>query len=270
MVVDRFPVEDAPNTARMARLLGGGLHSLQQLHDQGAHCGDIGPFLLEQPQGANVVWVDAFGTDARASTDIQMLAEIIADLDPDGLDPVGDLAREWAQEPPPTAEDGVKILVRTLASHLLSARHQLAVSGRRAHQQDRATRLAGMVRRLTASMSPPAGRFCLKATSDGVQVIAESNGDTVRGGAAAGEAVRFLPVVYSPDQGLDAQAARFLLRAWATKDSGDALAREVAQATLGSEDAHALQLMRWLSCMARLRSARLLLEAAHRPSKAVG
>ena len=147
---------------------------------------------------------------------------------------MGVLAQEWSEDPPPTAADGVEFLIRALGSHLLQARHQLAVAGRMANQQDRATRLAGLVRRLAGSVKPPEGRFCLKATQDGVQVIAESDGVTVRGGAAAGEAGRFLPVVYTPDQGLDAQAARFLMRAWATRGSGDPLAREVAQATLGA------------------------------------
>ena len=75
-------------------------------------------------------------------------------------------------------------------------------------------------------------------------------------------------MVYTPDQGLDAQAARFLMRAWATREVGDPLAREVTQATLQAEDSGAEQLMRWLSCMARLPSARLLLEAAHRTVRA--
>ncbi len=271
LVADRFPVEDAPVTSRMARLLGGGLLSLQQLHDQGASQGSVlAPFLLEQPSGAAVVWMDVFDQSGSPQTDISALAQIVSDLDPQGLDPIGNLAHEWTQDPPPTAADGVEILIRTLGTHLLAARHQLAVAGRKAHQQDRATRLAGMVRRLTACMKPPTGRFCLKATQDGVQVRAESDGTTVRGGAAAGEAGRFLPVVYTPDQGLDAQAARFLMRAWATRKSGDPLAQEVVQATLGSEDDQAQGLMRWMSCMARLRSALMLLEAAHRTDRIAG
>ncbi len=269
LVVDRFPIEDAPITGRMARLLGGGLESLQQLHTQGVcHRGPLAPFLLEQPSGAAVAWMDVFGADGSAQEDISALARVVADLDPTGLDPVGRLAHEWSDDPPPTAADGVEILVRILSSHLLAARHQLAVAGRKAHKQDRATRLAGTVRRLATTLAPPTGHFCLKASRDGVQVLAHSDGSTVRGGAAAGEAGRFLPVVYTPDQGLDAQAARFLMRAWATREIGDPLAREVAQATLQAEDSGAKQLMRWLSCMARLRSARLLLEAAHRTIRA--
>ena len=267
MVIDRFPVEDAPVTARMARLLGGGLESLAQLHTQQAsHGGAIAPFLLEQPGGAALIWMDLFDADADTSHDISALCKLIADLDPHGGDPVGDLAREWSTTPPPTAADGVQILIRHLGTQLLAARHQLAVTGRKVHQQDRATRLASLVRRLSNSMPPPTGRFCLKASSDGVQVLVECDGTTVRGGAAAAESGRFLPVVYTPDQGLDAQAARFLLRAWATRESGDSLARDVVQATLEADDAQAARLIRWLSCMARLRSARLLLDAAQRAS----
>jgi len=265
LVVDRFPVEDAPITGRMAWLLGGGLQSLAGLHEQGLTQGaHIAPFLLERPGGTTLVWMDLFDSAGTPQADIAALSQLIADLDPDGIDPVGRLAREWAEAPPPTAADAVRILVRQLGTELLTARHRLAIAGRKMHQQDRATRLAGMVRRLGSSLAPPVGHFCLKSTSDGIQVLAESDGETVRGGAAAGDAGRFLPVVYSPDQGLDAQAARFLLRGWATRDSGDALAREVAQATLEASDGQAARLMRWLSCMARLRSARLLLELAHR------
>jgi len=251
----------------MARLLGGGLSALARLHEQSVtQGGAVAPFLLEQPTGATVVWMDPFCAESDASADIKALCELVSDLDPEGLDPIGNLAQEWSNAPPPTAADGVKILVRHLGTELLAARHQLAVAGRKVHQHDRATRLASAVRRLSAALPPPTGHFCLKASSDGVQVLAQSDGTVVRGGAAANESGRFLPVVYTPDQGLDAQAARFLLRAWATRDSGAPLAREVAQATLQAEDEQAARLIRWLSCMARLRSARLLLDAAHRVS----
>jgi len=269
LVIDRFPVEDAPVTARMARLLGGGLEALVQLHANELTQGSaLTSLLIEQPQGTSIVWMDTFAQSCTPQDDIASLARIIADLDLQETDPVGGLAREWAEDPPPTAKDGIEILIQSLGSQLLSARHHLAVAGRKAHQQDRATRLASMVRRLASAIAPPQGRFCLKTTSDGVQVIVESEGEVIRGGAAAGEAGRFLPVVYTPDQGLDAQAARFLLRAWATRDAGDPLAREVAQATLGATDEDAALLIRWLSCMARVRAARLLLEAAHRGHRA--
>ena len=265
LVVDRFPVEDAPITSRMARLLGGGLRALSQLHAHGLTIGgDIAPFLLEQPSGASLVWMDVFGSQGEPSTDIVSLAVLIAELDPYGLDPVAELARQWTTAPPPTAADGVAILTRHLGTQLLGARHRLSLAGRRVHQQDRATRLGSIVRRLSSALPPPQGDFCLKSTSDGVLVLAQSDGSTVRGGAAADESGRFLPVIYTPEQGLDAQAARFLLRAWATRKSADPLARQVVQATLPGDDAQAQFLMRWLSCMARLRSARLL--AAHRAS----
>jgi hypothetical protein len=93
-------------------------------------------------------------------------------------------------------------------------------------------------------------------------VIAESDAHTVRGGAAADPGGRFLPIVYTPEQGLDAQSARFLLRSWAMRGQGDEEQRREIQAVLQATDEAASQLTRWLSSMARLRAAKLLLEVS--------
>jgi len=202
--------------------------------------------------------------------DIADLARTVAALDPHDQDPIAELAREWIDAPPPTAADALALLFKALGGHLLAARHNLAVTGRKRHQADRATRLAAAVRRLTGVVPPPVTRTCLRATSEGVCVLAESDGQSVRGGATVEAGDRFLSLVYDPAQGLDAQSARYLLRAWATRSSGDTQARQDAQAELGSTDADAENLIRWLSGMARLRAARLLLEAAHRPYRKLG
>lgn len=268
LLADRFPVQDAPVTARMARILAGGLQSLAHIHDHGrSHGGPMTHFLVEGRTGAEVVWMDTFGAACSPSDDIADLASTVAELDPAGTDPVAELAREWVDDPPPTAADGIAVLLRVLGSHLLAARHRLAVAGRMAHKHDRATRLAIMVRRLTQAVPPPQAKVCLRATTDGVRVLAESDGITVRGGAAVDDGGRFLNLVFDPDQGLDAQAARYLLRAWATRETGDTDARMAAQVAIGATDDQADALVRWLSGMARLRAARMLLEAAHSPRR---
>jgi hypothetical protein len=226
--------------------------------------------MVEGPDGAEIVWMDAFAAEGTVATDLMDLGRAVSELDPFGIDPVAELAHEWADAPPPTAEDGLRLLNKVLGGHLLAARHQLAIAGRRRHQADRTTRLATAVRRLTAAVPPPQVRTCLRASADGVRVLAESDGIAVRGGATVETSDRFLSLVYDPDQGLDAQAARYLLRAWATRESGDATARAEAQVEIGGTDAEAEALVRWLSGMARLRAARLLLEVVHRTRRFAG
>jgi len=109
-------------------------------------------------------------------------------------------------------------------------------------------------------MPPPEGKVCIKAGPDGALGIIESVGGVVRGGAVAdAEGGRFLPVIYSNTQGLDAQSARFLLRSWALRKQGDESLRAEVQASLNASDVQADHLIRWMSAMARLRAARLIL-----------
>ena len=127
---------------------------------------------------------------------------------------------------------------------------------------DRSTRLARAIRRLASLTTPPPGKFCLKAGQDGVLVIAESDGEVVRGGAATDVSEgRFLPIIYTQSQGLDAQSARFLMRSWAMRASGDVEVQAAHNADLGTTEEAASQLVRWLSAMARVRSASLILRA---------
>jgi hypothetical protein len=263
MIADRFPIEDAPDTRQLARILGGGLAALDRLHQAGIKHG--GPWLtalLEAEGGMDLVWLDPFDRASTKAEDLCGLARLVSKLDPHGHDPVARLAAEWVEDPPPSAADAILLLHRTLAGVLLSERHRLAVVGRSRSKMDRTARLASTVRKLMKSTPPPAGRVCLKAGPEGVMVIAESDAHTVRGGAAADPDGRFLPIVYTPEQGLDAQSARFLLRSWAMRGQGDEVQRREIQAVLQTTDDAASQLTRWLSSMARLRAAKMLLEVS--------
>jgi hypothetical protein len=76
---------------------------------------------------------------------------------------------------------------------------------------------------------------------------------------ADAESSRFLPIIYSDSQGLDAQSARFLLRSWALRKQGDETLRAEIQTSLNARDIQAERLVRWMSAMARLRASRLIL-----------
>jgi hypothetical protein len=266
LIADRFPVEDAPSTARMARLLGMSLLAMADLHDQGlAHGGPLSHFLVETATSVQLVWLDSFGSNATPADDIRNLAETIVALDPSRLDPIAQLAEEWIESPPPSASDGMRLLERCLGAILISERHRLSIASRTANHMDRSARLASAIRKLANRVSPPAAKVCLKAGQDGVLVIAESDGEVVRGGATADPVdVRFLPIIYTPSQGLDAQSARFLLRSWALRSQGDEESRTSVQSDLNANDTQADHLVRWMSSMARLRAARMLLEAGQR------
>ena len=263
ILVDRFPVEDVASTERLARLLGEGLAALQALHSRGlVHGGPLAPFLVETRNGLQLVALDAFDNRGTPSDDLRELAALIVELDPLRDDPVALLAAEWTETPPPSAEDGLRLLTKCLSGFLLAERHRLSVAARSAHRIDRKTRLSKAIRSLARHVSPPSGKVCVKAGTDGALVIIDSDGETIRGGAVADpEEGRFLPIIYSPAQGLDAQSARYLLRSWAMRTQGDETERARIQAQLESDDIRADQLVRWMSAMTRLRAARLILRA---------
>ncbi|MGB0639904.1 MAG: hypothetical protein ACPGTU_11260, partial [Myxococcota bacterium] len=268
LLTDRFPVEDAPSTTKMAKLLGQSLLAMAKLHDRGhTHGGPLRHFLVETSNNVQLVWMDFFDAGATVQDDLRHIAETIVALDPTRNDPVAQLAEEWLETPPPSAYDGIRLLERCLGGILLSERHRLSIAGRSAHKMDRSFRLASAIRKLADKVPPPVGKVCLKAGNDGVLVIAESDGTVVRGGATADPIdIRFLPIIYTPSQGLDAQSARFLLRSWALRSQGDEESRTATQETLQATDICAENLVRWMSSMARLRAARLLLEAGQRAS----
>ena len=263
LLIDRFPIEDVPSAAQLARTLGYGLSALAELHARGeAHPGPLAAFMVERDHRLQIPYLGRFDSGQTPSDNLRDLAETIYALDPVGSSPVAQLAEEWMLDPPPTAADGVRLLTQCLGGALLAERHRLSVAGRSTARMDRSTRLARAIRRLASLTTPPPGKFCLKAGQDGVLVIAESDGEVVRGGAATDVSEgRFLPIIYTQSQGLDAQSARFLMRSWAMRASGDVEVQAAHNADLGTTEEAASQLVRWLSAMARVRSASLILRA---------
>ena len=263
LLIDRFPIEDLPSAAQLARTLGYGLSALAALHEQGrAHPGPLAAFMVERDNRLQLPCLGGFDVLQSPSDNLRDLAEIIFALDPVGSSPVAQLAEEWMVDPPPTAADGMRLLTQCLSGALLAERHRLSVAGRSTARMDRSTRLARAIRKLASVTAPPTGKFCLKAGDDGVLVIAESDGEVVRGGAATDVSEgRFLPIIYTQSQGLDAQSARFLMRSWAMREGGDIEVQSGHNAELGTSNEAAGQLVRWLSAMARVRSASLILRA---------
>jgi len=267
-LVDRLPVEDPPETATLGRLLGAGLVCLERLHAAGrVHGGPVGPLLVDGPGGARLHWLDPLAPGRSPDQDLQALGAAVAVLDPEGDDAVGHLARAWITDPPPSAADGLRLLRRTLAGELLASRHHLALSSRRVGRRDRATRLARAARALLRATTPPPGLGCLRADARDGTILVSSDGCRVHGGAGA--ALPDLSPVFSPERGLDAQAARTLLRAWATRRPADEAERQRIQAELGGCDTQAEALVRWLRAVASLRRARLVLEHQARPRPAL-
>lgn len=257
LLLDRYPVEDPADALLLARVLVAGLTGLARLHDAGlVHGGPLAVHMVEGRDRVRLLWLDHFAPEGGPARDLAELGRTVASLDPDLQDPIASLALDWAEDPPPSAEDGKRLVQRLLASRLLETRHRLELTRRRSRRQLDTTRLATLARRLAAAVPPPAGRYCLRADPGGVFVLAESDGREVRGGAAADLSARFLPVIYTPDRGLDASAARALLRAWARRQDGDRARQAEIQAALGGSEAGAALLVRWMSAVARLRTLR--------------
>jgi hypothetical protein len=143
---------------------------------------------------------------------------------------------------------------------LAERRHELTMRARDQAKRAREKRLLTAIRRLGMAIAPPVGQFCLRAGQDKLLVVAHSDGIKVKGGPVAGMPARFMPRVWDAEQGLDPVASRALLRAWASRKTGDEVRRAELQAELGVDDTGAMQLCRWMSCQARLRAVRMLLE----------
>ncbi len=260
-IIDRLPVEDPPEPRTLARLLGTGLAELARLHDAGLrHGGPFGALLLDGVEGPRLLWLDTFQRNRSIAAELSALGATVAALDPDGIDPIGALALAWATDPPPSAQVGLDMLRKTMASQLLAARHRLVIAGRMIGRRGRATRLAQATRALGRALPPPPMRACLHARPDGVLVLASSDGLQLHGGTSAAPQTQRLPRVWTPDDGVAAQAARVLLRAWATRADGDEDRRAQVQQALGATDADTERLVRWLRATTGLRRARLLLE----------
>ncbi len=259
---DLLPAEDPPEPLQIAAYLAHGLMGLTSLHQRGLVHGTLGPHhLIHSPTGPILAWFDPFLRERGSpSQDIADLGAAVAQLDPDGMDPMGDIARSFAESPPPNAEIASEVLVRAAATWLVDTRHRLLMRSRQVHVRKGEARLLRAVSRLASSLPPPLGTVCLRAGHDAVVVVAESDGAEVTGGAVAGLPARHLPVIWSNLGGLDAAACRVLLRAFATRTGGDEKRRALLQSEVGGTDVLASQLCRWLSAQSRLRATRRLLE----------
>ena len=259
-----LPAEDPPEPAWIARLLAHGLQGLATLHAAGRSLGGrAGAALVIAPQGEGLAWLDPFESGLEPERDLADLARTLAAFDPDGHSPAGRLAASWSDACPPTAADGLALLHRELREDLLRGRHHLAGRLRRAGRFDRVAALSTAVRRLEQALSPPISRTCLKVEPEGGLWLLRSDGNRIEGGQVS-EARHPLPLVYDPSRGLDALGARALMRAWTSRSKGDEGRRRELQIELGGTDAQAMLLMRWLAARARLRAARLLMEAQAR------
>lgn len=263
-LADLLPIDpdDPPDSLQIARFLAGGLLGLERLHGAGLLHGGVGPeHLVQTPDGVKLAWLDPVLPVERDPTqDLAELGRTVSMLDPTGSDPIGVLARGLAEGPPPTALMAQELLRRAMSAELADRRHRVALRARLVTRKADETELLRLARRLGAALPPPAGRWVLRAGNDAVMVLAESDGEKVRGGPVAGLDARFLPTVWSDDNGLDAVSARALMRAWATRRRGNEQRRAQLQGEIGADDDGAQALCRWLSAQSRLRAVRMLME----------
>lgn len=237
-----LPVEDPLSARALTALLGGCLATLARLEAHGQAHG--GPFTVAVHLQSDGPILHFLGTRVPAPApreDLRELARLITLLDPLGLDPLDGLARAWVQDPPDNARDASGLFVARLAQELASARHGLVLAARGASRRARANALLRATRGLGRLPPPPLPRTVLAHRPDGGTVELESDGLALRAGLGSGED---LGIVWRADRGLDAPAARALLRAWSTAGAPGT----------------AEPLMRWLAAAASLRRARLLLE----------
>lgn len=265
LLSDCYSDSDSDNSIVESRLLAqcllAGLEGLGELHSKGLIHGAITrDCIVLERQRARLIWLDSFAISGGPSSDISDLAQSLTTLDPQGVEPLGALVGTWINEPPPNVEIAKALLVRTLAAHLTSRRHQLILRSRIMKCRGGEARLLRAVKSLSKALSPPTGKFCLKADEDGIMVVAISDGERVTGGGVASMPANFIPTVFSPENGIDPSASRVLLRSWATRRSGNQPLQAKVMADLGGDNKGAEQLCLWLSAQARLRAARKLLE----------
>ena len=124
LLIDRFPIEDVPSAAQLARTLGYGLAGLAGLHAAGkTHPGPLATFMVERESRVQLAYLGAFDVHRTPADNLRELAETIYALDPVGSSPVAQLAEEWMVDPPLTAADGMRLLTQCLSGVLLAERH---------------------------------------------------------------------------------------------------------------------------------------------------
>ncbi len=241
-LAELLPVEDPPSTRALAALFAAGLGALVALEARGrSHGGPVPVCFLIQTSGPVLHHLGQRVPAPAPGEDLRQLSALVAAFDPQGHEPLAGLARSWIQDPPASALDAQRLFISQLAQTLAAARHGLFLAARGAGRRARASALLRAARALSATPPPPLARSVLAQLPEGGTLEIESDGHTVRAGLGSAEE---LGLVWRGDRGLDAPAARTLLRAWATGGS------------LGAAD----PLMRWLAAAASLRRARLLLE----------
>jgi hypothetical protein len=265
-IAELLPCEDPPDPLGLGRWLGTALETLVGMHRRGLSLGAQGTGqIILAPHRAFLLWLDPIGAPCPTPRDdlIQLATGLLA-LDPEGLHPTTQLLQPWSLSPPASAEEASALLRRALADHLVAARHRLVLRSRSADRGERVARLVRAARHLQDLCPPPAGRCCLRAGHDRVLYLVESDGRSVRGGAAAGVPPFGLMPLFTPGKGLDAAATRTLLRAWSQRAQGDVELRLSAQQRWEGSDRVGAALTRWLSAASRLRRAQLLLAYALR------
>ncbi len=255
-----LPAEDPPDPLQLTRWLATGLETLRALHGRGLTIHGLAPKqLVLHPHRAQLLWLDPLEGGAQPARDVADLARCLMLLEPDRRQPLVQLMEPWGNNPPASSEEACTLLQRALADHLAHRRHALALRHRSADRGSRAARLYAAAQDLQAALPPPAGRCVLRAGHDRVLSLVESDGATVRGGAAAGVPPHGLLPLYSTRRGLDAPAARTLLRAWARRGDGQEELRRSAQERWGGSDEDGERIVRWLRIASRLRRAQLTL-----------
>lgn len=241
-LAELLPVEDPPSTRFLAALFAAGLGALIRLEDQGrSHGGPFPVCFLIQTSGPVLHHLGQRVPALPPGEDLRQLSALVAAFDPLGTEPLAGLARSWTLDPPSSARDAQRLFIAHLAQSLASSRHSLFLAARGAGRRVRASALLRAARALSSTPPPLLSRTVLARLPQGGTVEIESDGRAVRAGLGTAEE---LGLVWRLERGLDAPAARTILRAWATRGAG------------GPAEA----LMRWLAAAASLRRARLLLE----------
>lgn len=253
--------EPQPDPVEVARLLGGALVAAGALERTGRpNRAEAARHLVYTADGIRVPWLDPFCPDPVPSALLTRATASGRALDPTGHTPAAEALQGLVDRPgSATMDEAATLLHRALADYLMAARHDLVRQGRRTAEGSRATRLGRAVRQLIRAVAPPPVHACVGAAPDGTLAIAWSDGSAVRGGAAADTQPDSLPVLWTPDTGLDAVATRALLRAWNQRDQGDVTRRDQVNEVLGAPSLQADALMRWLAGQSRLRRADRLL-----------
>lgn len=182
---------------------------------------------------------------------LHVLAELVRSWWGDEMDhPLGDLLAGLSELPSRTVAEAAESCRQALADALAAERHQITKRERALRQRDERARLGRCLNRLARAVDPPRGRAAVGVDLDGRTLVVQ-NYDTVVLWGPVGERPG---VVWSPQDGLDTQLARRLLRARGSAPVSERLNREVEGNPLYVD-----RITRWTSAMMELRTLRLLL-----------